>query len=474
MGLSPVIVENFPGLDLRSDPGDARGAIDLMNVTLEPGRVRTREGSATFFNPALAITGVQPFGAQLIVADTTNFSAVDATGTLIAATAGVAAGNGKGAALGTPAGDFFYIATNAGVVKQWTGAAWSSPAGFPANAVLIGTMPADNRLVVADIGSKVWFSDPGAPTVYGANNFVLLTPGDSETIMAIATYNNQVFIFKKTKFFVFYGTTADAAGNPVFNYRVVDTGAGAARFGTNYHQHSVCVGDDGVYFQGRDGIYRTTGGPAHRFSDPLTPFYTLTTGPFWQGAAWASTARPNYDMAWVNSKLYVSYQAGSGSIMMVYDRLTATWSAWDFPATALCAFKQNASDLREALVAGKSTANLVARFDNTLTTDSGSAIVSRYRLPFEDYGSPRRKRLRETIIEGSGSPTVQWSRDWGALTAGSALTLGVAPAIIDQRQRLAMRGNSFSLQIGAASGAWAVNRVQANMVDEQSGPEITV
>jgi hypothetical protein len=478
MGLNPVSIENFPGLDLRADPGDSRAAIDLMNVTLDPGRVRTRDGSAVFFNPALSVTTIQPFNSQMIVCDTTNFSAVDNTGTLIAATAGVAAGNIKGAALGTTAGSFFYIPTNAGVMKQWNGAAWSSPAGFPANGVLVGTMPADNRLVVADVGSKVWFSDPGAPTVYGANNFVVLTPGDGENIMAIATYNNQVFVFKKTKFFVFYGNSADAAGNPVFNYRAVDTGSAAARFGSGYHQHSVCVGDDGVYFMGRDGVYRTTGGPPQKFSEPLTPYFTYTTGPFWQGNSWQSTTRPNYDMTWCNSKLYVSVTtptvSGQFAIVFVYDRATGTWSAWDFNAQCLCAYTANAADLRETLAAGKGTSNNVVRFDPTLTTDSGSAIVSRYRLPFEDYGSPRRKRLRETILEGTGTVTAQWSKDWGALTTGSSVVLGTSPAIATARQRLAMLGNSFSLQLGASSGAWSVNRVQANVSDALAGPEITV
>jgi hypothetical protein len=100
--------------------------------------------------------------------------------------------------------------------------------------------------------------------------------------------------------------------------------------------------------------------------------------------------------------------------------------------------------------------------------------VSRYRLPFEDYGSPRRKRLRETILEGTGTVTAQWSKDWGALTTGSSVALGTAPAIATARQRLAMLGNSFSLQLGASSGAWAVNRVQANVSDALAGPEITV
>lgn len=477
MGLAPVIIEQFPGLDLRADPGDSRGAIDAMNVTIEPGLVRTRDGSSTFFDPALSVTAVQPFNGQVIVCDTTNISAVSNTGTLIAATAGVVAGNGKGAALGTTGGDFFYIATNAGVVKQWTGAAWSSPAGFPANTVLIGTMPIDNRLVVADTASKVSFSDPGAPTTFGANNFVQLTPGDGEHIMAIATYNNQVFVFKRTKFFVFYGNSVDSTGNPVFNYRAVDTGTGAARFGTTYHQHSVCVGDDGVYFVGRDGVYRTTGSVPHRISDPLNPFFTFTTGPFWSGNAWQPTARPNWDMTWCNSKLYVSLQTvlagGTFAVVFVFDRALGAWSAWDFNAQCMCAVPTNAS-VRELLTVGKGTANTVVQFDPALTTDSGTAIVSRYRLPFEDYGSPRRKRLRETILEGVGAPLVRWSRDWGALTAGSTVQLGTAPAIADARQRLAMRGNMFSLQLGAASGAWSVNRIQVNLLDEQSGPEIDV
>jgi hypothetical protein len=52
VSLRPVTIEQFPGLDLRQDPGDAAGAIDLANITLEPGRVRVRDGTSLLYTPA--------------------------------------------------------------------------------------------------------------------------------------------------------------------------------------------------------------------------------------------------------------------------------------------------------------------------------------------------------------------------------------------------------------------------------------
>ena len=52
MSLRPVVIEQFPGLDLRQDPGESAGAIDMANITLEPGRVRVRDGTSLLYTPA--------------------------------------------------------------------------------------------------------------------------------------------------------------------------------------------------------------------------------------------------------------------------------------------------------------------------------------------------------------------------------------------------------------------------------------
>jgi hypothetical protein len=161
--------------------------------------------------------------------------------------------------------------------------------------------------------------------------------------------------------------------------------------------------------------------------------------------------------------------------MLVYDTRNDTWTIWKLG--------QGGITKDVATLPGVSGgANTVLFADNisitslssSATADPSAAILSRYRLPFETYGTPREKRIRETIVEGIGTPTVQWSKDWGSLVTGSAVTLGTSPNIGIGRQRLAIRGRAFSLQLGASSGAWSVNRVQPNLGEGLRGPEVTI
>jgi hypothetical protein len=91
------------------------------------------------------------------------------------------------------------------------------------------------------------FSDAGAPETYSANNYVHLIPGDGEEIIGVCTFGNQLFVFKESKIFVFYGTATDSTGNPVFNYRTVVVGL-------YWRLHDYITGNwlrpspDGVYF----------------------------------------------------------------------------------------------------------------------------------------------------------------------------------------------------------------------------------
>jgi hypothetical protein len=483
MGLNPVVIENFPGLDLRVDPGDSRAAIDALNVSLLPGRVKTREGTSLFYTAPAAVRFLDVFnsvtaGRQLIAASdgavNGTYSAVAPSGSLVASyatTTGIIDQTGaSGVAIGTLSANAYYVTTARGsLIAKWTGSAWSTPAGMPASPGVLSISPTDNRLVVCDTGSKVWFSDPGAPETFGANNFVSLVPGDGESIQGAAVFANQLFVFKSTRFFVFYGNSTDASGNPVFNYRTITTGVGT-QFRQLITPSSVCVGPDGVYFVSGTGVYRTTGGAPVHVSLQIQPALDGAANTFWQGGTWTPTSTTRVRLAWVGDRMFFSLP-GIGTF--VYDRRVDAWSLWTTLAQAITGFaSSNADGALDAPFFG--VASTVLKTDPTLATDSGSAIVSRYRFPFEDYGSPRRKRLRETIIEGTGTVTAQWSKDWGALTTGSSVVLGTSPAIATARQRLAMLGNSFSLQLGASSGAWAVNRVQANVSDALAGPEITV
>lgn len=481
MAYSAVSVEKFPGLDLRLDPGDSAGAIDVQNVSIDPDAVRVRGGLQTFYTAAAKPTFLDRFqrasgAVQMIMAQNTatnTYQAIRSDGTALASSSTTAATDYgcSGVALGTPAAEYFFVAKGGSSFRRWDGSAWSTPGGtFPTSAKVVSILPTDQRLVVVTDADIVWFSDPGAAETFTATSFLRLTPGDGERIQGAATYHNQTFIFKQSRFFVFYGTSDNpsAPGTPLFNYRTENTGIGM------YYPtpQSVCTARDGVYFIGMDGVYRTTGQKPEKVSRALDPFWSQNTSPFWTGGEWAETTNnsniPGRITA-LDQYIFVSLPvSSSANVVFVLNLDTQVWSMWNINASAITPFPYGLSasntTTTDVIYFADASSFKIGRYDLTATSDhSGTAIVSRYRMPFEHYGSPGEKRLREMILEGIGSPTVKLSRDWGALGTGGAVTLGTSPAVATGRRREAVRGRAFSVQFGASSGAWQLNRAQVNL-----------
>lgn len=491
MAQQAVVIEKFPGLDLRADPGDSRFALDALNVTLEQGRVRTRTGTSlglvTTGVPVFADLNARGVASHLIVATQGapgNLYAADASDVVLGSTtlADVRSNGATGVAIGTPSAEYYYVTSPYGgsVMKRWDGTTWTSPAGFPAAVQVLAHNQTDNRLV-ACVGTKVSFSDPGAPETFGANNYVNVGVGDGEQIHGAAWFNNQLFIFKRTKFYVFYGTGVDSTGEPVFNFRSVNAGVGMA----TYAPQAVCTGVDGVYFIGGDGVYRTTGGPPVKVSAPLDPFFggpaAIFRGevpPTWTGGVW-DDAIPGR-VLWADDKLHVAVSAivgGVGTVRcaFVFD---AGLNAWTLSGQATYAIAQMPFTSFGLNILYGGPVGCMFRQNVAVATDADTtgapvAFSSRYRTAFESMGSPLRKRVREAILEGTGTPTLQWATDWGQLEAGAAVSLGAGPSPATQRRRYAPRGRQFSLQVGAASGAWSVNRIQVN-VDQPGSPPAVV
>jgi hypothetical protein len=472
MAPKPVAIDRFPGLDLRQDATEWPGAVDCLNVDFEPGRIKTRPGLDSFWagSDVIFLFAYEWNGEALIaVTDTTpaNLHAIDSTPPVISTTTPTATPfKTSAAAIGTPLATYVYVQSG-GVIRRWAPATftWSAPAGMPATAGVLTTTATDNRLVVCSNGadSKVSFSDAGAPETFGVNNYVQLRPGDGEGIAGATVFNNQTFIFKSTKFFVFYGQSVDSTGQPIFNYRTVE--------GVGLHisqSQGVCTGPDGVYFFGEDGIYRTTGGPPQRISDPLRPFFTGREVPsYWQGGVWNKLGQYQ-TLKWYDGALYAVVSRGAGNpALLVFDPAINAWSFWEIGARTLATVGSGVYGAQQLFLG---TAAGISRLDpDSIVDDAGAAITSRYRSGFMDMGAPGLKTIRDTIVEGVGIPTLKWSVDYGTLNTGSPIVLGTAPATDASRQSYAVQGRRFSYQLGASGGAWAVNYLQPNVIAERPG-----
>ncbi len=476
MPLDPVTLERFGGLRLPSDPGDIgfAAATEALNVVLAPdqSRIMTRDGSVLFSNlsglpevisPAsfigagfymFAAGRTTPGGTQLFL------DRIDSLGnsTLLTTYAGAATGTSPPnmAAIGTPTVTQVYTAWLGAQLIRYDLSSVGPSVGKPG---FVAVTPQSNRLIQARFlsaadsptganggQSTVFFSNPGLPEQFSANNYVHLTPGDGEEITGMTVWRDLIFVFKETRAFVFYGESTDATGQPVFNYRQVTLSPTLDR--SQPTKTRVVSGANGVYYITTDGVYRTTGGSPVKMTSALDTLDT-TAG---IGHMSATGTR-------------VAFQVGTTGSHYVLDEINDQWTLWQYMASG--SYLAMLSDWPRAFPANRTlfytAGTTLYRTTPTVATDGGVAVASRYRTGVSDLGSPAQKVVREMTVDGSGNVNGSIGVDWQASPAGTPMVLGVSPAVGQARSRRAARGRNFRVLIDAASGKWSVNRLTLNV-----------
>jgi hypothetical protein len=482
MGYEAFPCHSFGGLNTRDAPDEvgSDGAIDLFNVDFDKrGAVRSRSGYAAFTSSALTnrVASLSAYyktdgTTQILAGCGTRLEALTTAGAVVAGTGsetGLTTGIWAFCRFGAPGSEVAYAGNGKNLLYKWDGADWTSVANSP-KARYLAVMAVDqgNRMVAAGFDdsatagagasqaytSRVWFSNAGAPETWGANNYVDLTPGDGEAIQNVVAWREYVIVFKETKFFVFYGTSTDASGNPVFNYRTIDTGIGLTS------PRAVAMGPESVYFLARDGIYVTTGGDPTRISDLISPAWKPTTNGFFTQTI-NSGSITSAAMAYLDGRIFLAfpYTPGTGvanQYIFVHDPNWG-WTFWDIAASCFTVFRP-AYD--SELFFGYATgSNHIGSHAPRYTTDDGSGITSYYRTGFYDAGIENEKEIRETQLWGTGTVGFSLSRDFGALGSATNVTLGTSPAIAAGRARVDKRGSLFSHKIASVSGgAWTIHR----------------
>jgi hypothetical protein len=486
----PFPVNQFGGLNLVDDPQEigAPGAVDLLNIDLDKqGRLRTRDGYDNFTASAAAsrlhdLRSVQFTNGtrQVLVASsagTSSFYRAYSTAGATVATQNLGLGV-PGAydvdftRFGGPSAEVVYTsgrdvdpATGPGNSipnYSWNGSAWSavSPMGTGGFSPLMLEVQAnDNRLVGAHVEgtySRVGFSGAGTPETWGANDYVDLTPGDGERVTALVSWRELVFAFKETKYFVFTGNSTGGDGNPIFNYRPVNTGVGAVG-------RSCAVGTpNGVYFLSRRGIYRTVGGDPVLVSRAIDPIFRGAASSLFGGGVLNHAAITKCRLEWHDERLYFAYPSGSATDndrLAVFDPESNQWILWDVAVNGMTSFR--VGDTHELLFTYPTGSNHIGRLAPAYSTDDGTAIAARYQSGFYDLGEPGSTAFtRWTRLWGSGSPTVSVFTDFESSdTRAGAVTLGTAPALAHGFHLQSYEGQLFSHKI-SASAAFSVNRLQ--------------
>jgi hypothetical protein len=534
-GYQPFAFADFSGgINLRdkSDVVTDKEAIDLLNVTFnERGAIRQRDGYADLTTADLTnrVDSLAPFYnasgiKQLIAGCGTRLEALSTAGAVVASKTGLVGGPYSFARFAAPGSEFMYAANGADTLQRWDGSAWTAPTAtvngtagqvmpkagsITVTAAMAGTASgtnAANRLVATAYGtqttagpggststpSRVHFSNAGQPEIWetdGASgrgrNFLDLTPGDGEQIMAAVTWRELVFVFKETKFFVMWGESTAADGTPIFNFREIVNSTGLAS------KQAVAVGRDGVYFFNRRGVYHTAGNDPTLLSDKVSPLWSGDLDVYYQGSAINFAQIPLVRMAWHEEQLYVAIPTGTSTFndrLLVYDTQHQWWTVYDIAASALAQFRRvDQDELHHGFATG---ANRVGHRNRGSTIDrTATTITSRWRSGWGDYGNSLQKTIRETKAWGSGAVTASFSTDFnGAQIASLTALFGISTnwpttgtwadfitlnnglwpgggQINDVQLRRAVRGTAFSTQFAnnPLSTTWSIHRVVRNL-----------
>ena len=475
MTYTPVEFPTFGGLDYRQDAQETRGSVDLLNVALDvDGMVRTRSGTSSLLtaaaNPTSAFRMSGNYfgfttGSDMYIRLASDGSGFGSTATTDVVTSIVP---WPGTSLTS-----YYArgASNLSIKKLVFTPTISAPAGIPTGSC-VGVQLPDNRLVVGNAGNnigRVAFSAAGDAETFGADDYVTLP----SLVLSFATWSNLLFVFTLTGLFVFYGNSTDATGGSEFNYRLV-----TSSFSTFYYQdpYLSTAAKDGVYFTSGDGVYRTTGGPPEKISAELDPLFSkLYTPPYFTGHT-----TPSFDRVFADANyLYVSAMPPSTTPIStghwyVYHFRTRTWTHWQVASGDLVLPGMIAATGLPRPIFASTESTTVAEMKVAYTSDAGTAIVSHYRSGFFNPGQPGVETVvREWLLDGIGTVTFKTAVDDATvLSSGASITLGTSPATARGRDRTALRGSSFSFQVGAASGFWSVSRVVANVRGQRgAGPE---
>lgn len=489
------------GLNLRDQPDVVAPdqALDCLNVLFtERGAVKQRPG----FDKWTAAAAASPYDSllafytasgtkQLVGGAGDSLRALNSAGVLVSAQATASSPHSM-TRFGDPAAELLFAANGAEDIWQWDGAAWTQPVSTTGKYV--ANYEKSNRLVNANFSgttegdnpSTVSFSEAGDPLTFSGNTIDLM-PGDGEEIMGVCQWRELFFVFKETKFFVFYGESEISTGQVEFLYRPISSGRGLVA------PHAFAVANDGVYFLDRTGVYRTTGSEPALVSDALSGvFDQLVTPTFYSGSAVNYPHITNAQMAFVSDRIYLALPTllTTNDRLFVFSTIDGWWSVHDIPAASLTAFRPgNTTDLMFGYAVGTKD---IGRHYSGPVTDAGTNINSFWRGGWWNHQINGVHTLRQIILSGIGHCTTNYAVDFqGAGVAQDAnFNQGVdfwadgsdpsdlwadgsdssdmwgAGAVIQQRMinGAAYRGGVYSLHFDSLSGApWEIHAATAQL-----------
>lgn len=489
----PVDVPAFGGLDLR-DPEDATGSPDLLNVRFnkQAGVLDRKPGTtligsldhyypnAMYWSEATSRLFVAGAGTGL---SSNYIRAETLAGSSTAVTTSYGAGpvpwsivDAYGGSSPTPAvyfanGTDYLVRYRSGTLTTLSASCstkTSAETSFsaysraaPKPRALCVQMP-DKRLVAAGVAagpngatpghsSVVYFSQPDDGEKWDETDYVDLGY-DGQGITAAVSWGSLVFVFKKTRLFVFYGNSTDADGGTVFNYRTIDNAFPGNDSDIMVGQ--ICVAPDGLYIWTASGVFFTNGGTPRLVSEPIQRMFNSTVSGYSPTANNFATVGNGTGFALYNKG--TMYWTGIGASGVYWYTLTdGNWSRWNANGYGLAT---NSDTLYTAGLTG------IYSMSDSVTTINGTAFSSYYTSPYSTLGSPGvEKTIRQTAFHGSGTIDVSWGKDLQSHGYARSVTMLNGRGL----DRTAVRGETLSWKV-SGTGAWSLNRVIPHVREQRA------
>jgi hypothetical protein len=496
----PITFGPFGGLvlDVPPDGVGAENAIDLLDVDWDArGVLGSRMGVTEFttkrpetnydviFGDRLAnATLAQTF--TLFARRGTTLVRLDEAGEETADTLEVSAGRINFTQIG--GGEILspitYIANQGKPVKKWDGAAFSAPTAtvdgvagkaMPEAHFIATWQDGANRLVLGNttlLGgpagaggspSHVFFSEPGQPEKFESTAFVELNPGDGEQICGIVEWGREIFVFKETHLFVFYGIGQDEEGKPEFLFRTINLGTRCIpQLGSC--SPNIVAGREGVYFIARDGVWVTSGGEPTLVTDALS----LAEDRREPREELGGLALPGWaqakGIAYLNDCLYVGIPevAGEGEHpikrMFKIDLRTGNVTLWKTELNALMVWELGYDVAQRLFFSGAGENKGVYRYDPDSSEDATVEMEPYYESGYDELGDPDEKTFAHTKVWGSGNVDVAFGEDYGAPVNAKTYKLGAGDAIAQKQGQGGQTASIFNFRLSGAA-PWSVQRL---------------
>lgn len=504
MTLTQVVQETFPGLSLGGeDVLGAHGSVDGLNCELGDGSfVRPRDQVEARVTLSGSTTGPGLFASIFRTSDTKQYwitserrgsrlavwtEAAGITRSLVANLTLTYSAN-KLVNVGTPGSQAVYVLSNLYPQVVTLPSTLSTPAATVVDAITGGTttgsqMPpgktgafweAQGRMVLCDTDvttwgptslattpDHVWFSEPGDPTRFRSDGFVVVGAGDGERVRAAVAWGEYLIVFKETKFFVFYGVSSSARGVPIFNYRPVTSGVGV--------QFADCAssGPDGVYFLAADGIYKTSGGAPSLVSGRVGRLWrgvlpasyqqgAFVTHPDFQEPSLTVVGRRVYLMANFGTMLPGGFVTGQVYRLLVGDLEYDWWQMWQPTAPAGAQFVVGQLRDRKGMarpvwqVAGGGGAVWAGPPIPTVT-DVEDLSSAYYQAAYQDTGGDSKVRVRQLEVWGTGAVSVQTEADGVAVGAAQTPAFGTTGRALLRNALVGQRVGAKLTNLGGTS-----------------------